>query len=84
MPALVVADYRLRHGATGAEAVTSLRSRFGANLPALLITGDTAPERLVEAGRSGLHMLHKPVRPAQMRALCNYLLTRPASAARAG
>jgi len=50
--------------------------RFGEALPALLITGDTGPERLREANASGLHMLHKPVRPAQLRALCNYLLTR--------
>jgi len=75
VPALIVADYRLRGDATGADAVAMLRARFGASLPALLITGDTAPERLREAAESGLHVLHKPVRPAQLRALCNHLLT---------
>ena len=76
VPELVLADYRLTQGSNGAHAVELLRERFGATLPALLITGDTGPERLREAKQSGLHMLHKPVRPAQLRALCNYLLTR--------
>lgn len=77
-PDLVLADYRLTENAIGSEAVLRLRERFGADLPALLITGDTAPARLREAKQSGLHVLHKPVRPAQLRALCNYLLTRQA------
>jgi CheY-like chemotaxis protein len=76
VPELVLADYRLTQGSNGANAVELLRQRFGQGLPALLITGDTGPERLREAKASGLHMLHKPVRPAQLRALCNYLLTR--------
>ena len=76
VPDLVLADYRLPSGSNGSDAVRLLRERFGAALPALLITGDTAPERLREAKQSGLHVLHKPVRPAQLRALCNYLLTR--------
>ncbi len=66
----------LGQGSNGDDAVRLLRAQFGAALPALLITGDTAPERLREAKQSGLHVLHKPVRPAQLRALCNYLLTR--------
>jgi CheY-like chemotaxis protein len=72
----VLADYRLTRGENGASAVQLLRERFGASLPALLITGNTGPERLREAKQTGLHVLHKPVRPAQLRALCNYLLTR--------
>jgi signal transduction histidine kinase/CheY-like chemotaxis protein len=75
-PALIVADYRLEGGTTGAQAVAELRRHFGRELPALLVTGDVAPERLAEAKQSGLHVLHKPLRPAQLRAMCNYLLTR--------
>jgi signal transduction histidine kinase/CheY-like chemotaxis protein len=75
-PELVLADYRLTDHALGSDAIHELRQRFGSELPALLITGDTAPARLREAKQSGLHVLHKPVRPAQLRALCNYLLTR--------
>jgi hypothetical protein len=35
----------------------------------LIVTGDTGPERLREARASGLHILHKPVNPARLRAL---------------
>ena len=43
-------------------------------MPALLITGDTAPDRLREAGSSGLPLLHKPVQPAELRARLEALL----------
>ena len=63
-PDLVISDYRLRELRTGAQAIVALRAEFGANLPALLITGDTAPERLREARASGVPLLHKPVSPS--------------------
>jgi signal transduction histidine kinase len=63
-PDMVISDYRLRELRTGAEAIVALRAEFGANLPALLITGDTAPERLREARASGVPLLHKPVSPS--------------------
>jgi signal transduction histidine kinase len=63
-PDMVISDYRLRELRTGAQAIVALRAEFGANLPALLITGDTAPERLREARASGVPLLHKPVSPS--------------------
>lgn len=65
-PGLVISDYRLRELRTGAEAIAALRAEFGANLPALLITGDTAPQRLREARASGVPLLHKPLLPSQL------------------
>jgi signal transduction histidine kinase/DNA-binding NarL/FixJ family response regulator len=65
-PGLVVSDYRLREQRTGAEAIAALRAEFGARLPAMLITGDTAPDRLREARAVGVPLLHKPVSPAQL------------------
>lgn len=66
-PDVVVSDYRLRRQQTGADAIAALRHLHGADLPALLVTGDTAPERLREAGASGLPLLHKPVRPQDLQ-----------------
>jgi len=57
---VIVADLRLRQNESGIETVRSLRARVG-EVPALLVTGDTAPERLREAAASGLPLLHKPV-----------------------
>jgi signal transduction histidine kinase/ActR/RegA family two-component response regulator len=65
-PDIVISDYRLRGSRTGAEAIDALRAEFGAALPALLITGDTAPQRLREARATGVPLLHKPVQPAQL------------------
>jgi CheY-like chemotaxis protein len=65
-PDLVISDYRLREQRTGVEAIVALRELLGSTLPALLITGDTAPERLREAQASGVPLLHKPVSPAQL------------------
>lgn len=65
-PDLLISDYRLRKQRTGAEAIAALRAELGEFLPAILITGDTAPERLREALASGVPLLHKPVSPAQL------------------
>lgn len=65
-PDVVVSDFRLRKQRTGAQAIDALRAEFGESLPALLITGDTAPERLRDARASGIPLLHKPVAPSQL------------------
>jgi two-component system, sensor histidine kinase len=65
-PALVVSDYRLRGQQNGSAAIAALRAQLGDDLPALLITGDTAPDRLREALASGIPLLHKPVPPDEL------------------
>ncbi|WP_246542425.1 ATP-binding response regulator [Collimonas antrihumi] len=73
-PDIVISDFRLRKQDTGAQAIAALRAEFGKDLPALLITGDTAPERLRDARASGIPLLHKPVAPSQLyRRLVNTL-----------
>jgi len=57
---IIVSDFRLRRHESGIDTVRRLRERLGA-VPALLVSGDTAPERLREAQSSGLPLLHKPV-----------------------
>jgi two-component system, sensor histidine kinase len=69
IPDLIVADYRLKAGENGIEVVARLREEFNAQVPALLITGDTGMEQLREAEESGLHVLHKPLNPSRLRAL---------------
>jgi two-component system, sensor histidine kinase len=66
-PDIVVADYQLRGQRTGVQAIARLRRELGREIPALIITGDTAPERLREARGSGHPLVHKPVRPALLR-----------------
>jgi signal transduction histidine kinase/CheY-like chemotaxis protein len=81
-PDLIISDYRLAHGTTGIDAIQRLREAFDAEIPAFLISGDTAPERLRDASENGLHLLHKPVPPMRLRAMVNQLLrARPAAIA---
>lgn len=74
-PHLIVSDYRLRHQTTGGQAIDQLRAHWGAPIPAILLTGDTAKERLREATSTGIPLLHKPVSPLQLhhmiRATCS-------------
>jgi signal transduction histidine kinase/CheY-like chemotaxis protein len=73
-PDLIISDYRLGDGKTGFELIERLRGTFGASIPAFLISGDTAPERLHEASASGYYLLHKPVLPITLRAVISQLL----------
>jgi signal transduction histidine kinase/CheY-like chemotaxis protein len=73
-PDLIICDYRLRGGETGAEVIASLQRAYGQAIPGLLITGDTAPDRLEEATGSGLLLLHKPVANSRLRAAVNHFL----------
>jgi signal transduction histidine kinase len=66
-PRAVVADLRLRGGRDGVTEVARLREAFGADLPALLVSGDSAPERVRAMQDSGLPWLAKPVSPARLR-----------------
>ena len=68
LPELIIADYRLRADRTGSQAIDRVRREFGESIPALIITGDTGPERLREAQASGHMLMHKPVPPARLRA----------------
>lgn len=65
-PEVLISDYRLRSQRTGAQAIAEVRSLLGTAVPALLITGDTAPERLREALSVSVPLLHKPLAPGDL------------------
>jgi signal transduction histidine kinase len=73
-PDLLIVDYRLREGYTGTQAIETLNAFLGETVPAVLITGDTAPDRLQEAKASGYYLIHKPVRPSRLRTLVTRVL----------
>jgi len=64
-PDIILADYRLPAGRSGTEAIKLAHCKWP--VPAVLVTGDTDPERLTEAQRSGCRLLHKPVDPVDLR-----------------
>ena len=67
MPNGLLVDYHLDHG-NGIDAILSLRRRSG-ELPAILITADRSPAVHEQARAQGIQVLHKPVKPAALRAL---------------
>jgi len=71
-PDFIVADLRLRDDETGIDAVGALRARLGDAIPAVLISGDTAPEQLRKVSAAGLTMMHKPVKAVRLRAMLNH------------
>ncbi|MBF0307881.1 MAG: PAS domain S-box protein, partial [Alphaproteobacteria bacterium] len=73
-PDVILADYRLQGGSTGADVIRNVRRLFSRAIPGIIITGDTAPERLRDAEASGASLLHKPVRPLDLQsALAQHL-----------
>jgi signal transduction histidine kinase/CheY-like chemotaxis protein len=81
-PDVIVADYRLLGGETGTQAIAAVRSALGRHLPGILITGDTAPERISEALASGHELLHKPVATDTLRASIAHHVGRAAGSSR--
>ena len=82
-PDALIADYRLREHESGAGAIAALRARYGAALPALIMSGDTTPEIFQVAREQRLPLLSKPVRAARLRAALQHLLSGSRETARA-
>ena len=69
MPDVIVSDYRLGDVENGISAIAKLRAVAGREVPACLMSGDTDGGLMQAARKAGLILLHKPVRPAKLRAL---------------
>ena len=81
-PDLVIADFRLEAGATGLQAIHAVEAALteqGHAAPlSVVLTGDTAPERIVDAEASGYRILHKPIAAKEVaRLLSDALLGGP-------
>jgi CheY-like chemotaxis protein len=57
----LISDYRLADGANGLDVAQRLRHQFAPKLPVLLVTGETAPDKLRLVRDSGIPVLLKPV-----------------------
>ena len=66
-PDLIITDFRLRHEETGKQVLQALRAYLGTPVPAIIMTGDTSPQRLRDAQSTSALLLHKPVSTGQLR-----------------
>ena len=72
---LIISDYRLREHQTGIDAIKRLHEEYNDEaIPALLVSGDTDPQRLAEVAEHGWPMQNKPVDPDRLRSTIARLL----------
>jgi Na+/proline symporter/CheY-like chemotaxis protein/anti-sigma regulatory factor (Ser/Thr protein kinase) len=69
LPDLVLADLHLDEDSDGLEIVEALRATWGRVVPAALVTADRDPMLRLRARSRQVELLHKPVKPAALRAL---------------
>jgi DNA-binding response OmpR family regulator len=79
MPDVMLVDYHLDDG-IGLAAIAEIRWKFGDHIPAVMITADRSSEVAIAAKKAGIRILHKPLKPAALRALIAQLnVGRPAA-----
>jgi signal transduction histidine kinase len=57
---IIISDFRLRQTETGLDVIQQVRA-IQPHIYPLLISGDTAPDRMRQAHETGIAFLHKPV-----------------------
>jgi PAS domain S-box-containing protein len=72
--AIYLADYHLNDGKTGVEALKALEELTGQPISGIVITADRTDEIADEVSEAGFLLLHKPVKPAALRAMITRLL----------
>jgi Na+/proline symporter/signal transduction histidine kinase len=73
-PELLIVDYHLDQAGDGVDCVEALRRAYGADLQAVIVTADRSEAVRARALSRGIAVLHKPVKPAALRALLMRLL----------
>lgn len=66
-PQIIICDYELSPGFTGFDAIDRLAEHMGGQSPAILISGNSSVALRDAAKARGIPLIHKPVRPGQLR-----------------
>jgi len=70
----IIADYRLRENTTGIDAMNAFHEQVDYQAARVVITGDTAPDRMKEIIAHGVPILHKPVKSAHLKTALGSML----------
>ncbi|MBK3732169.1 PAS domain-containing protein [Azospirillum brasilense] len=73
-PDLIIADYRLRNGRIGTEAIVQIRGLVGSPVPAIILTGEIGTDCDRDAAALGLAVVRKPITPRQLQGAIQDLL----------
>jgi len=66
-PDVILADHQLKHNKTGVESIIQIQTLIQSKIPAIIMTGDILPENLTVVTKNNIPILHKPVKPVQLR-----------------
>ena len=78
VPDILITDFRLAEGDTGLDAIERFRASFDDTISYLIITGETMPAELKTVNEAGVPILHKPVRPGELRSALHHLINEAA------
>ena len=73
---MLVVDYHLDDGVTGIQVIRELREHADVHIPAIVVSADHSEPVRREVRESGDALLHKPIKPAALRALMSRILSR--------
>jgi CheY-like chemotaxis protein len=73
-PELLITDYHLQGGELGTQVVAAVRENVGADVKAVLVTGDTSVAIKQMAGDPHLRIASKPINAEELLSLLSALL----------
>ncbi len=73
-PAMIISDFRLP-GMNGMEFVSEARKRLKSDIPAIIMTGDTASQDMEQSLIPHCHVVYKPVETDRMLELIRNIIT---------
>ena len=75
-PDMLIVDYHLDDGAIGTEAIEAVHNALDRAIPAIVVTADHTDEVTGAVRDAGFALLHKPLKPAALRASMMSILSR--------
>ena len=66
---LLISDHRLGGNVTAIDAIRAVHACLPRSIPTYILTGDTSPQRILEASQLGFPLLHKPIDAHTLRTI---------------
>jgi CheY-like chemotaxis protein len=73
-PDLLLVDYHLDGNVNGVMVAEELQSKLSGIVPGIIMTADQTQQSKHDAAAHGFQILHKPLKPAALRAMMNRML----------
>lgn len=68
-PDLLIADFDLSAKQNGVDLIEEARARWGRELPAFIMTGNTSKDVVSQVHAAGLRVVNKPIQPAALKSI---------------